>query len=507
MGKKNKKADSPKESQYDRKNELKKAIRENNPDGIIKGLDKVREFAIPNKDDVYLSILSDAKGRNGETNSEAWVLMNGLYDKVYNFLKKLQEGEKGDTRERQELVDAIAEANRNLVEKLMASQEKIDDKSRFYIQRYIIDLTFALAEKADHVFDLLGMYYYLLRMWNDERSGSEDFRKLFGDDYLSDFIRVSYKDIEICQNSNKFDGIKWLSYLENNAQKNDKSHIQVFSKAVLRYKQEVEEGKGTAGKGSVSSERSPHNRGIVQGPAGKGGEKKTDSVRDDYEEVTDLDKKVRKEVTAQGSHKNSKGEKEKPQKESGWRTIVLVLIVIVSMILGGIVGYILGASKGQSHSSNPNEFTETSETADQGNTEISAEGVTTGEGVEYQQKEDKSDPAGKESNKQDTEPEAVDQKDGNAAEPGSSEQGGEANAESGTSGQGEEENEEQGSSEQDGQENKKSGSEDQAKQSENEDNQDVDAVEKGKEGVEYKLEEKQELRLERRKVIFKHDIF
>ena len=168
---------------------------------------------------------------------------------------------------------------------------------------------------------------------------------------------------------------------------------------------------------------------------------------------------------------------------------------------------VLLASKGQSHSSNPNEFTETSETADQGNTEISAEGVTKGEGVEYQQKEDKSDPAGKESNKQDTEPEAVDQKDGNAAEPGSSEQGGDVNAESGTSGQGEEESAEQGSSEQDGQESKKSGSEDQAKQSENEDNQDVDAVEKGKEGVEYKLEKKQELRLERRKVIFKHDIF
>ena len=496
MGKKNKKADSPKESQYDRKNELKKAIRENNPDGIIKGLDKVREFAIPNKDDVYLSILSDAKGRNGETNSEAWVLMNGLYDKVYNFLKKLQEGEKGDTRERQELVDAIAEANRNLVEKLMASQEKIDDKSRFYIQRYIIDLTFALAEKADHVFDLLGMYYYLLRMWNDERSGSEDFRKLFGDDYLSDFIRVSYKDIEICQNSNKFDGIKWLSYLENNAQKNDKSHIQVFSKAVLRYKQEVEEGKGTAGKGSVSSERSPHNRGIVQGPAGKGGEKKPDSVRDDYEEVTDLDKKVRKEVTAQGSGKNSKEKKEKPERESKWRNVVLALIVIVSMILGGIVGYVFGASKGQSHSSGPEEFTETSETADQGNTENSTEGVTSGEGVEYKQKEDESDPA--ENSSREDESETAGQPDGNEAETESSDQKDEGNGESGASGQAEEGAEEQGSSDQ-GEETGSSDqstqedggkeSKDKSKKAGNKGDGSADAVDKGNGGVEYTLEE------------------
>lgn len=486
MGKKNKKADSPKESQYDRKNELKKAIRENNPDGIIKGLDKVREFAIPNKDDVYLSILSDAKGRNKETNSEAWVLMNGLYDKVYNFLKKLQEGEKGDTRERQELVDAIAEANRNLVEKLMASQEKIDDKSRFYIQRYIIDLTFALAEKADHVFDLLGMYYYLLRMWNDERSGSEDFRKLFGDDYLSDFIRVSYKDIEICQNSNKFDGIKWLSYLENNAQKNDKSHIQVFSKAVLRYKQEVEEGKGAAGKGSVSSERSPHNRGIVQGPAGKGGEKKTDSVRDDYEEVTNLDKKVRKEVTAQGSGKNSKEKKEKPERESKWRNVVLALIVIVSMILGGIVGYVFGASKGQSHSSGPEEFTETSETADQGNTENSTEGVTSGEGVEYKQKEDESDPA--ENSSREDESETAGQPDGNEAEAESSDQKDEGNGESGASGQAEEGAEEQGSSDQSTQEDGEKESKDQSKKAESEDNETADSVDKRNDGIEYSLD-------------------
>lgn len=520
MAKKNNKAELTQKDIREKTRSLSEAVRDGIPARISKELNSVREPAIYGRDDIYLSVLMNAKKSRG-AESEAYVLMNSLYNKVCAFLEKLEEDKEEDPGERQELVDAISEANSSLVETLLSSPKAADQQSRFYLQHYIIDLTFARAAQVDHIFDLLGMYYYLLRMWNDEQSGSEDFRQLLGEEAETDFIRRAYSDIKTCENYKKFGGIKWITYLTETAQKDERPHVSEFSNAVRLYMESLKQNspwnEPKPGKGAAAGQGSTQSSGTAEGQTGKTGKAGTAPAGDDPGKGTDpdgndlgkgKDPESGKSLKGQGEKgKTSENERE-PERGSGVRPLILALIVIFSMLFGGIVGFVIGSSR--SHISDSVDYAETSETADQGNTENSAAEITGDEGeqnsVEYEQKEEKPDSAETESSKQDPEAETNDQEEGKEEESGSSGQSGQ-DAEAGNSDQGEGNNEESGSSEQGSQENKKSGSEDQGKQSESEDNQNADAVDNGKEGVEYKLEEKQELRLERRKVIFKHDIF
>lgn len=371
MGKKDKRTEKGQGSLQDQRKLLVTAVLRDDPEGIARGLHAVRQSAIRDQRDIYTGVISDA--RNLGANSEAYAMMCDLDLKISTFLDSLSEGG-DDLSARQDLIDGICDSQNRLYEKMKGLHGTEAYRFRYYLQQFIIDEAAARAKKAEHLYDLLGMYYSLLRMWNEEQRESEAFQNFFGEIAEQEFINRAYNDISICSRSPKYEGFGWGTYIKQTAPSNEREHVRLFAEQIRAYLQNAE--KENAGKGSVSGRDSKHGRGTTEGPAGRDG--------------------------AAGAATKEHYEDQNSDDSSDWRFRILGIMAVVGIILAGLVGFMVGswsASK-KTEKAGTAVTTESEGTTVQ---EITEENPGDGKTEENVQEEGKPDPAEQKENKEATE--------------------------------------------------------------------------------------------------------